>query len=45
MGIAWNTHVAARDERGRSAEAGLEVLDDGPYPASSTGWTRRSTGT
>jgi tRNA G10 N-methylase Trm11 len=32
MGIAWNTHVAARaDALAVLAEAGLEPLDEGPY--------------
>jgi SAM-dependent methyltransferase len=32
MGIAWNTHVASRDEAlAVLADAGLEPLDDGPY--------------
>jgi SAM-dependent methyltransferase len=32
MGIAWNTHVAARDDAlDMLADAGLEPLDDGPY--------------
>ncbi|GAA3740519.1 SAM-dependent methyltransferase [Plantactinospora mayteni] len=32
LGIAWNTHVARRDEAaGVLADAGLEVLADGPY--------------
>jgi tRNA G10 N-methylase Trm11 len=34
MGIAWNTHVAARAEAMELlAAAGLEPLDDGPYRA------------
>ena len=32
MGIAWNTHVAARpDALAALADAGLEPIDDGPY--------------
>ena len=32
MGIAWNTHVADRDDAlAVLADAGLEPLDDGPY--------------
>lgn len=32
MGISWNTHVARREDAAqRLADAGLEVLDDGPY--------------
>ena len=32
MGIAWNTHVAGRDDAlAMLADAGLEPLDDGPY--------------
>ena len=32
MGIAWNTHVAGRDEALQLLDdAGLEPLDDGPY--------------
>jgi hypothetical protein len=32
MGVAWNTHVASRDEAlSLLAEAGLEPLDGGPY--------------
>jgi SAM-dependent methyltransferase len=32
MGVAWNTHVAARDDAlAVLADAGLEPLDDGPY--------------
>ena len=32
MGIAWNTHVASRDDAlGVLADAGLEPLDDGAY--------------
>ena len=32
MGIAWNTHVAGRDDAlSVLADAGLEPLDDGPY--------------
>ena len=34
LGIAWNTHVAARDDAlAVLAAAGLEVLDDGAYRA------------
>jgi SAM-dependent methyltransferase len=32
LGISWNTHVARReDAAGALADAGLQVLDDGPY--------------
>lgn len=32
LGISWNTHVAKRDDAAAVlAEAGLTVLDDGPY--------------
>ena len=32
IGIAWNTHVAGRDDAlAVLADAGLEPLDDGPY--------------
>jgi SAM-dependent methyltransferase len=32
MGVAWNTHVAARDDAlAVLADAGLEPFDDGPY--------------
>jgi SAM-dependent methyltransferase len=34
VGIAWNTHVAGRDEAlALLVDAGLEPLDDGPYRA------------
>jgi SAM-dependent methyltransferase len=34
LGIAWNTHVASREDAlAVLAAAGLEVLDDGPYRA------------
>jgi hypothetical protein len=34
LGVAWNTHVAGRDDAlAVLSDAGLEVLDDGPYRA------------
>ena len=34
VGVSWNTHVARRDDAAqRLADAGLEVLDEGPYLA------------
>ena len=34
VGVSWNTHVARREDAAqRLADAGLEVLDDGPYLA------------
>ncbi len=34
LGIAWNTHVASRDDAlAALVAAGLDVLDDGPYRA------------